>query len=270
MLMNDIVVIKGLTFKYGEKLVLQDLDLTVKNNSWITILGPSGSGKSALLKILSGDLEADGYFNVDGLNLPESKINIKDKVGAVFEEENPIFLFDTVYDELSYALENLGYTEEDIFESISTLFSYLEISYTLNENPNRLSSGCKNLLLLLKLFLNPPKILIIDNVISSLSDRYRKNILNYLKYLQKQKGITIIHATNNPEDTLESNYVAALIDGKIEACGPRDEIYNDSNVWKKLNMALPFMVDLSTKLKYYNLVDDIIINMDEMVDKLWN
>lgn len=271
MLMNDVIVIKDLNFKYNDKFVLEHLDLTIKNNSWVTILGPSGSGKTTLLKVIAGKLESDAYISIDGtLNLKENREYNQSKIGYLFEKENPVFLFDTVYDELSYKLECLDYTDEDIYEVISSLFSSLEISYTLNENPNMLSFGNKQLLSILKEIINPPKIIVIDNVISTLSERYRKNILNYLKYLKDEKKITIIHSTVNPEDTIESDYIGILSEGKIFAYGKRDEIYNNFEIWKKLDMSLPFMVELSTKLKYYDLVDDVIMDMDEMVDKLWN
>lgn len=271
MLMNDVIVIKDLNLKYNDKIVLSHLNLSVKNNTWFSILSPSGGGKTSLLKVIAGQLKTEAYISVDGELLNnKTTINNQTKIGTIFENQKPLFLFDTVYDELSYPLECLGYDEEDIYETISMLFSTLEISYSLMENPNNLSFGNKQILLIIKTLIVAPKIILIDNILSSISERYRKNILKYLKHLQKTAKITIVQTTNNPEDTLYSDYIGVILDGKIDHFGKRDDMYNNYDVWNKLNTSLPFMVELSTKLKYYDLVDEVVIDMDEMVEKLWN
>ncbi|MBR2247524.1 MAG: hypothetical protein IJ880_10920, partial [Bacilli bacterium] len=102
-----------------------------------------------------------------------------------------------------------------------------------------------------------------------LSDKETNEILKILKYLQEKDKLTIILTTGNLNNTIDSDYLYILSEGKIVLEGKPLEVLEKDNLLNRLGLELPFMIDLSVKLKDYNLVDNIKLDMDRMVKDLW-
>jgi len=206
-------------------------------------------------------------FEYAFLNVKKHSIDVQ-KIGCVFADELE-FLFDDVYHELIFPLENLHYSVEDIQKIVKSLVRYFGVSYLLDKKISDLTEEEKGLLRILLAIIHAPKLLIIDDPFSMMHHSFRKNVIKKLfSYLEKNH-ITLIFSSSSLEDILMSEYTYVLQNGEIAMEGKTLSILKEDTRLKKLGFELPFMVDLSLKLKYYDLIDHIELDMDRLVNALW-
>lgn len=267
---NNIIMIKNLNFCYDKNTIFKNFDLNIGKGEFVHIIGPSGSGKSTLVKILLGLIKTDSYINIYRMNLCDDNLrDIRDNIGVVFENPDNTFVCDTVRDEILFSLNNMQYAESTIKSKLNKVLTYVPIEDLLNRSLNSLSGGEKQLVALASSLIKEPKILILDEALSMIDGVTKKDILNILKRLNNEKKMTIINVTHDMEETVYGNRIVVLNHGKIILDNDKLNVYKEERVLKKIGLDLPFMVDLSNKLNYYGLVDDVILNMNEMVNHLW-
>lgn len=268
--MDSIIKIKSMSFGYKNKQIFNNFDLEIEKGKFIHIVGPNGSGKSTLVKILLGLLKAEGYVNIYRMNMCEDNlIDIRRNIGVVFENPSNTFVAETVEDDIAFVLENLQYSPKTIGSKIKKISEYLKIEHLLERNPHYLSSEEKELVSLASALVMEPKILILDEALTMLNDTEKNNILNLLKKIVKDKKITIINITHDMEETIYGDKIIVLDGGKVIFNDYKEVVYKEEKKLKSIGLELPFMVDLSNKLRYYGLVDDNILSMNEMVNHLW-
>ena len=267
--MENIVEIKKLDFKYGEKQIFDKLTLNIKKGSFTSIIGPNGSGKSTLMKLIVGLLKAEGTIKVDGITMGQDTFkDIRKKIGIVFENPDNQFVSETVMDEIAFSLENMNCEKKMIRERVKEVAALLGIEDILEKEPHSLSGGQKELVSLASALSIHPQILILDEALDMIDNNRRENILSILTELNKD-GLTVINITHNSEELLYGNEIIVMNNGEIKEQGETKELLRKEKLFKNNGLELPFVVDLSYKLKYYGLVDDIVLDMDELVDKIW-
>lgn len=268
--MDDIIVISNLNFKYNDNVIFDNFSLSIKTGSFTTILGNNGSGKSTLVKLLCGLLDFDGSINMFGMDLCDSNIvEIRKNIGIVFENPDNCLISETVFEDLAFPLENLNYSSEYIYSRINEVSDYIGITHLLDKCPRDLSGGEKQLVSLGCALVISPKLIILDEALSMLDDRNKNTILSLLKKINKENGITIVNITHDIEESLYGDDILLIDGGHVIIHDSKENVYKSEKELKNLHYDLPFMVDLSNKLSYYDLVDDFVFDMDEMVDLLW-
>lgn len=268
--MRDIIKVKNLSFRYNNKFIFDKFDLTIRDGEWISIVGPNGSGKSTLVKTLVGLLEATGSIIIDDLLLCKENIQvIRRKIGLVFENTDDSFVAETVADDIAFNLENLAYSPEEMKKKIMDIASTLGIESILEKEPNLLSGGEKQKVALAAALVMKPKILIIDDALEMIDDNSKRDILKVLNRLHKEDKLTIITITHNLEETFNSDRMVVINNGNILIDGPVKEVLSEDKVFNRIGLEVPFMIDLSIKLKLYGLIDHMILDMNEMVNTLW-
>lgn len=269
LVMNEIIKIDNLMFRYNDLFIFDKLNLHVKRGEWLTISGPNGSGKSTLIKIITGILKTGCRIIIDNLELnDENLFEIRRNIGVIFDNLDDMFLCETVEDEIAFSLENLSYSRKQIKERIDEISNILNIRNLLHKSTNELSGGEKFKVALACVLSFKPRILIIDESLSLLDNKDKMSVLSFLKNLNKS-GLTIINITHNLEDSYDSNRLVILSNGEILLDGSPIKVFEYDKVLIRLGIKLPFEVDLSIKLKLYGLIDNIIPNMEDMVDELW-
>jgi energy-coupling factor transport system ATP-binding protein len=268
--MDDIIIIKDLMFKYNNNVIFEQFSLDIKEGSWTTLIGPNGSGKSTLVKILLGLLKFEGYINIDKCILSKDNFReIRSKIGVVFENPDNCFVAETVLDEIAFSLENLEFEKEDIRKRVVEVSEYLNIVDILENNPHSLSGGQKQLVALASALALDPKILILDEALTRIDNKEKDKILKIIKKIHKDKNITIVNVTHDMEETIYGDDIIVIDKGKIILKGIKELVLKEEKIFRELGLELPFMASLSLKLQYYDLIDDIILDMDKLVDKLW-
>ena len=247
-----------------------EFNLNIYEGEWLSIVGPSGSGKSTLAKILIGILDYKGKIVVDKLILTKENImDIRKKITIVFDNPDNQFIGETVRDDLAFALENLNYSADDINKKIVDLAKKMHILDLLDLKPYQLSGGQKQKVALAASLIYDPEVIILDEALAMIDVTYKKELLDTLKQLNIEDKKTIIYISHDLEETLYSDRILVLNNGIKVMEGKTLDVLNQDSILNKLGLELPFMIDLSLKLKFYNLLDDIILDMDEMVVKLW-
>lgn len=259
------ITIKNLNFSYKNKIIFSDLNLEIKNGEFVFIIGKSGSGKTTLVKIISGLIKENFDIKVDNAEINE----IKKIMNVSFEGLNTIFITDTVREELEIKLKNLNTPKEEINEQINKIAKYLEIENILDCEPNSLSGGEKELVKIAAALLGTPKIIILDECTSMLDGITKEKVYKYLKKINRENKTTIICTTNDMDDLLYGKRIVMLGNKNIVLDSKTNKAFENEKIFKENNLELPFMASLSIKLKYYNLLDEIILDINKMVNKLW-
>ncbi|SNZ07038.1 cobalt/nickel transport system ATP-binding protein [Persephonella hydrogeniphila] len=197
--MSEILSLKNVSFRYGNKTVLDNISLSVKKGEKVVILGINGSGKSTLLKIINGILfPKKGEFFYKNEKITEKKLKNRDfakkfrkEVVLLFQNPDSMIFNPTVYDEIAFSLKQFGF--ENIEERVSFWSEKLGISHLLNRSPFELSGGEKQKVCLASLLSLQPELLLLDEPTANLDPRSTGWLIDFLQDLD----ITIITTTHN-------------------------------------------------------------------------
>lgn len=268
--MKTIIEMENTIYIKREKTILNGVNLAIGEGEFVSIVGSNGAGKSSLIRLLLG-LEkcTSGNISIFGQNIEKNKNEILKQVGVIFENPSDTFVTNKVSEELGFSLRNMNLSEEEIESRLREVSYYLHIESLLDCIPQSLSGGEKQLVSLASALMLQPKILIIDESLDMIDALTKDRILSLLKKLHKEKKMTIIYVTHDLEDTLYTDRLVLLSDGVIRLDEKIKKAFADTKVYQEAGLSLPFMVELSKKLQYYDLVDKIEFNMDKMVNKLW-
>lgn len=265
-----ILEIKHLTFRYKNKFIFDDFNLEVERGNWVTIAGPNGAGKTTLVKILAGLEKSYSDISIFGKPLNKKNIyEIRKQIGFAFDTPDNFFACETVEDELAFSLENIAVQPKTIKRKIDEISKKLKISNLLKENPNSLSGGEKQKVALACALMLEPRILILDESLLMIDINEREDILKLLKDYNKDKRVTILSFTHNLDEAIYSDRLVILNDGKIVVDGAFPEVFSEERVMRKIGLEVPFAIELSQKLRVYNVIDDLELDLERLVSKIW-
>lgn len=247
----NIIEINNLNYSYKDKIIFENLCLNIKNNSFTTILGPNGSGKTTLARLI-----ANNYQNI--------KVNTK-KINYVYSNPNEQIIGKTVKEQLMFYIKKTNLESSTIKRSIDKIIHEFKLRDIIDIDPYKLDNEQKQIVLLLSNILAQPDLLILDDALSYISSYYKTKIL---KYLKRQK-ITIINFTNDVEESIYSQYII-IINKKVIINKTLKKVLKEEKKFIDNNLQLPFMAELSLKLKYYEIIDDITLNINELVNNVWS
>ena len=230
---------------------LCQVNLTIQDGSFTAILGANGSGKSTLAKLLNAILTpSSGTVLVDGLstsNKPDI-YQIRSKVGVVFQNPDTQIISDTVEDELAFGLENMGLSVDEMQRRIDLCLQFTGLSSLRNINPQRLSGGQKQMVCIASVIAMQPKYLVLDEATSMLDPSGRKMVLDFVKKLHHELGLTIIMITHNLEECIEADKVVILDKGRVNFDGFFKDLFINSDIISNNSLKLPLITELSERL----------------------
>lgn len=266
----NIIEVNNLTFRYGKKFIYDKFNLNIEQGTWVTVAGPNGSGKSTLVKILAG-LEKN-YANIKMFNKDLNKKNlfsIRKEIGFVFDNPENYFACETVEDELAFSLENIAVQPATIKKKIDEISKLLDIKDILKENPYNLSGGQKQKVQLGCALMLEPRMLILDEALNMIDIVERKRIHEILKDYNKRKRVTIVSFTHNLDESLYSDRLVILNEGKVVIDGAFPHVYNEERVMRKIGLEVPFEIELSQKLRVFGLSSEIELDLGKLVNQVW-
>ena len=262
----------SLSVSYNNKKIIDDINLSLEEGTLYSALSSNNSGKTTLIKTLSGIMYSDsGKIYVNGIEL--CKKNFNDfiiNISTILEDINNSFICNKVEDELKYPLINLGYEEYEISDSFEEVLDIIKISSLLNKNISKLTYYEKVKVLLAASIIHHPKIVFIDNILRFLSIKEKKEMIKYFKLICSRLNICILFVTSDINDIIDLDNIYVFDSGKIITSGTYQDLIKNDNELSKLGFSIPTMIDLSRKLEFYDLIDDIYYDPDKVVDKLWN
>lgn len=261
--MEKILIFKNMNYKF----IFKDFNLDIYENTLNLITGSNKCGKTTFSKILSGIIEVDNSYFYKGKDINELKSKEFSSIFSnVIFSGTFSFTFNSLHQEILFYLDKTNLSVSEKKMKYTHLVRLFNLEKNLYDNIYELSFFNKIKSLVLLSVVSSPKILILDNVIDDLSE---KESIELLSILKKIGGMTILVTASLLTSALEFDYVHILDKGKVLLSDKTMEVLKQDSALNKLGLTLPFMVDLSLKLNYYDLVDDILLDMNRMVDKLW-
>lgn len=265
------IAINKLSFAYNDKKVLKDITFKVKIPSLVSVVGSNNCGKTTLIKCLAGIMPIEEAITIDDIVL--NKKNIKKyarNIGVVFSLDQNQFLFNRVIDEITFPLGNLNYSKKMMKDALNEVTKLLFLEDILNKEVWELSHVEKIKVLLATAIVHKPKVLFLDDILVGLNEEDRERILLILKRVIRELQTIVIMTTSSLSDTIYSDAILVIDDGMIKYSGSLEDILQHDNSLAKLGIDIPIMMDMSLKLQFYDLLDKVILNPEEMVDELWN
>lgn len=266
--MENLLEINNLSYSYKDKTIFNNLQFSIKPATINIILGTNSSGKTTLIRLLSGILQTNDFINVNGISL--NKNNYKEyllSIGVVFYEDSNKFLFEKVIDELAFPLENLNYKRKDINNRVEEVTKILEIQNCINKNISDLTTFEQVKVLIATSIMHNPKIIFLDDILCALNNNEVTKIFKIFNKLKE--SITIFITSSCLNNILFFDNVIVLNNGKCVISDIPENVLKSDNELSKIGFIIPPMIDLSLKLNFYDLVDEIITDVDRMVDTLW-
>jgi spermidine/putrescine transport system ATP-binding protein len=205
---------------------LDGVSLEIKANEFFTLLGPSGCGKTTLLRLIAGfEQPTSGSIKLDGQTL-EGLPPFKRPVNTVFQSY-ALFPHLSVAQNIAFGLEESRLPKSEIVETVSRMLKLVKLEGYEHRKPAQLSGGQQQRVALARALANKPKVLLLDESLSALDSKLRKEMQLELKRLQLETGITFVFVTHDQEEALTmSDRIAVMRLGKVAQVGTPREIYN--------------------------------------------
>ena len=227
--MNKEVLIRldGISKAYDGETVLDNLSLEIHDKEFITLLGPSGCGKTTTLRIIGGfetPDTGDVFFDGKRINdLPpyERQVNTVFQRYALFPHLN-------VFDNIAFGLRIHKCPDQEIKRKVKDMLALVNLKGFERRRVSTLSGGQQQRVAIARALVNQPKVLLLDEPLSALDLKLRKDMQNELKNIQHQTGITFIYVTHDQEEALSmSDTVVVMENGHIQQIGTPTDIYNE-------------------------------------------
>jgi len=260
---KPLIEIINLSKEFDGEIVLKEINLTIKENEFLTLLGPSGCGKTTILRILAGFVSpTTGDILFEGksiLNLPPNKR----QVNTVFQRY-ALFPHLNVFENIAFGLRLKKKKEEEIVAKVKQMLKLVKLEGFESRNVNSLSGGQQQRVAIARALVNEPKVLLLDEPLAALDLKLRQEMQYELKEMQRETGITFIYVTHDQEEALTmSDTIVVMNSGLIQQVGTPIDIYNEprnrfvANFIGESNI-IPGQMVADYKVKFENQIFDCV------------
>ncbi len=272
--MDNIIEVKNVTYEYTDDSVVHkavdNVSFNIKRGSFTVILGHNGSGKSTLAKMLNGLFKATkGQILVDGIDTKneETEIEVKRKVGMVFQNPDNQLVASIVEEDVAFGPENLGLEPLVIRNRVDEALKSVGMYEFRKSTPHHLSGGQKQRIAIAGIIAMEPECLILDEPTAMLDPVGRREIIETLHRLNKEKGITVVLITHYMEEAENADRVMVMNDGVIIDDNTPKEIFKNVKLLKSVGLSVPQTTELLYALKQngFNVTTDVL-SIEETAD----
>ena len=224
---ETIIKIENLSKSFGEKVVLDNINLDIKRGEFVTLLGPSGCGKTTLLRMLAGFMQPDeGVITMEDKNILTMPPH-KRPLNTVFQRY-ALFPHLNVYENIAFGLKLKKVVSREIDKRVRKALKMVSMTDYEDRDVNSLSGGQQQRVAIARAIVNQPQVLLLDEPLAALDLKMRKDMQMELKQMHEALGITFIYVTHDQEEALTlSDTIVVMSEGKIQQIGTPIDIYNE-------------------------------------------
>jgi len=220
------IEVRGVSKRYGDFVALDDVSVSLPTGQLTALLGPSGGGKSTLLRIIAGLDTADtGTVSIEGVeatHLPPQKRN----VGFVFQHY-AVFKHMTVAKNVAFGLEIRKRPKPEVEARVAELLDLVHLSQFAGRLPSQLSGGQRQRMALARALAVSPSVLLLDEPFGALDAKVRKELRDWLRRLHDEVHVTTVFVTHDQEEALEvADEIVVINQGRVEQVGTPDQLYD--------------------------------------------
>ena len=256
----------------GSHRAIDGVDIDVPQGSFVAILGHNGSGKSTLAKHMNAILvPTGGTMWVDGRDTkdPNELWNIRQSAGMVFQNPDNQIIGTVVEEEVGFGPENLGVPTDEIWKRVENSLRAVGMLERRKDSPNKLSGGQKQRVAIAGVIAMEPKGIVLDEPTAMLDPNGRKEVLQAVARLRKEKNVTVILITHYMEEVIDADQVFVMDSGHIVMHGTPREIFGRADELKSYRMDVPQVTMLAEELRKRGLdIPKGILRREELVEAL--
>ena len=271
--MKHIIELKNVSFRYDkiiEEYQIDTVSFHVKQGEWLSIVGHNGSGKSTVVRLIDGLLEAEsGEIYIDGKKLTRETIwEIRSKIGIVFQNPDNQFVGATVEDDVAFGLENQGIPREEMLQRVEKAIEQVGMLEFKDREPSRLSGGQKQRVAIAGIIALRPTIIILDEATSMLDSEGREDLMAVMRELQKKFQLTIISITHDLTEIALSDRTLVFQKGKLESSMTPRELFSRNDL-NEIGLDKPFSKQVQESLSSHFPLKQDYLTESELLDQLW-
>ena len=256
----------------GSHRAIDGVDIDVPQGSFVAILGHNGSGKSTLAKHMNAILvPTGGTMWVDGRDTkdPNELWNIRQSAGMVFQNPDNQIIGTVVEEEVGFGPENLGVPTDEIWKRVENSLRAVGMLERRKDSPNKLSGGQKQRVAIAGVIAMEPKCIVLDEPTAMLDPNGRKEVIEAVEQLRKEKNVTVILITHYMEEVIDADQVFVMDEGHVVMHGTPKEIFSRVDELKKYRMDVPQVTMLADALiQKGGPLPKGILRREELVDAL--
>ncbi len=232
--------------------VLKSINFSVEKGRFIALLGKNGSGKSTAARLINGLLKpVSGTVTVLGKDVSDKNnlFEVRKSVGMVFQNPDNQQIASIVEDDVAFGPENIGMPREEIGRAIDFALKVTDMEKFRHSEAAKLSGGQKQRVAIAGAIAIYPEILILDESTSMLDPKGRREVMEVVKTLNKERGMTVIDITHYMDEAAEADEIYVLSDGVIKLRGTPDEVFSKIETLRSAGLELPRAAVLAEKLR---------------------
>lgn len=281
--MSVIVDAKHLVFHYQENTedgtpqkqaepVLKDVSLSIEKGSFVAVLGHNGSGKSTFAKHINAILVPDeGKMYVDGMDTSneEKLFSIRRKAGMVFQNPDNQIVATIVEEDVAFAPENLGIAPDEIRRRVDDALKAVNMYEYRNHAPTQLSGGQKQRVAIAGVIAMQPDCIILDEPTAMLDPQGRQEVMETIRRLNREKGITVILITHYMEEAAQSDRIVVIDGGRVLLDDVPKKVFAQVETLKSVGLDVPQVTELAYLLRKEGvMIEKDIISTEACVSAL--
>ena len=255
--MQPMIQTDALSFSYpveeGQRrtTALDNVTLSIEKGSFVVVLGHNGSGKSTLAKHMNAVLlPSGGAVYVEGMDTKKEELllEIRRRVGMVFQNPDNQIVANVVEEDVAFAPENLGVPTAEIRRRVDDALAAVGMTEFTRHAPHLLSGGQKQRVAIAGVIAMEPECIVLDEATAMLDPSGRREVLDTVHRLNRQRGITVVHITHHMSEAEDADRVIVMNDGVVAMDGAPREIFSRVEELQALGLAAPDTVELCWEL----------------------
>ena len=272
--MENIIEVKNLSYRYDHKsedYILKDVSFHVKQGEWLSIVGHNGSGKSTMVRLIDGLLEAEsGDIIISGDKLTADNVWEKRRqIGMVFQNPDNQFVGATVEDDVAFGLENQGMDYPMMVKRVHEALELVGMQNFKEREPARLSGGQKQRVAIAGVVALQPDIIILDEATSMLDPEGRLELIRTVKEIKDKNHLTVISITHDLDEISLSDRVLVMKNGQVESTATPRKLFSRPDL-EDLGLDQPFVNQVKAAMIQTGLtLPETYLTEKELQEQLW-